>query len=63
MDQDQEDKIKEVVEELEKAKEALFSLYGDGNRQYEGDKKYRESDIQAGISVRNVNHGIESESR
>ncbi len=29
MDQDQEDKIKEVVEELEKAKEALFSLYGD----------------------------------
>ena len=29
MDQDQEKKIKEVIEELEKAKEALFSLYGD----------------------------------
>lgn len=29
MGQDQEEKIEEAVEELEKAKEALFSLYGD----------------------------------
>ncbi len=29
MDQDQKKKIEEVVKELEKAKEALFSLYGD----------------------------------